>query len=372
MLVISVLFTYDLPFERALASPLSTALNANESNTNATTSGSTNTTSATGAISENLSGTLGNATIALENATALATNATAAAANATRFAEQAGANATRVLTNVSRTAADVQLLLEEIKTNATRFNTTEQLEAFSSTISTSVGAITFLIVIPIIANMLLRYWQGRKLSEKGTNILPPSINQLYRVLVAIGVIFVVILIVAYLNSLIWFSTAQDQMDVVTNLLETQKNFLTIIGTAFASLVAFYFGTRGSQNSNTTRTTTTSTGNETAPQQALKVDEMNPLDRSEGIEVDTPVTATFNNSIRSSTINDTTFSVKDDKGKTWNGKRTFTENNKTFSFNPIPSFEKNTTYTVTFKKGIMDKSGASLAADVEWHFKTVVA
>jgi cellobiose-specific phosphotransferase system component IIC len=254
MLVISVLFTYDLPFERALASPLSTALNANESNTNATTSGSTNTTSATGAISENLSGTLGNATIALENATALATNATAAAANATRFAEQAGANATRVLTNVSRTAADVQLLLEEIKTNATRFNTTEQLEAFSSTISTSVGAITFLIVIPIIANMLLRYWQGRKLSEKGTNILPPSINQLYRVLVAIGVIFVVILIVAYLNSLIWFSTAQDQMDVVTNLLETQKNFLTIIGTAFASLVAFYFGTRGTQRSNTERTT----------------------------------------------------------------------------------------------------------------------
>lgn len=356
MLVISVLFTYNLPSKRALASPLSTALNASESNTNTTTSGSTNTTNATGA---NLTSTLGNATIALENATAVAVNATAVAVNATRIAEQVGANATLVLTNVSQTAADLELLLQQAKANFTLLSLNQQLQGFSNTISISVLAIAAVIGTPLVINLFLKSRQGKE----------TSIIQLYRMLVAIGVIFVVILIVAYLNSLIWFNTAQGPNSVVDTLLETQQNFLTILGTAFASLVAFYFGTRGSQSSNAERTTSI-TGRGSA-QKALEVIDIDPIDGSVGVEVDSLVTATFSSPIRRPTINANTFSVKDPNGNPVQGKITLTDNNTTIKFNPVPPFNRNRRYTVTITKGIMDKSGASLAADMEWHFTTVV-
>jgi len=345
-----LLFIQNLSSERALASSPSLALNDSQSNTNATTSGSTNTTNATGA---NLTSTLGNATMALENATAVATNAT-------RLAEQAGANATMVLTNVSQTATRLELLLEQARADAARLSLAQQQQGFSSTIAISVGAITAMIGIPLVLNLLLRAHQGRD----------TSINQLYRVLVAIAVIFVVILIVAYLNSLIWFNTAQGPSNVIESLLETQKNFLTIIGTAFASLVAFYFGTRGTRDSNAERTTSI-TGRETA-QKALKVDDMNPINGTVGVAVDSPVTATFNTSILSSTIKlNNTFSVKNDTtGEYHEGNITLTNNNTTIRFNPVPPFNRNTRYTVKITKGIMAISGASLAADVEWRFKTV--
>jgi heme/copper-type cytochrome/quinol oxidase subunit 4 len=364
LLIISLLFIENLSSERALATSPSVALNDSQSNTNATTSGSTNTTNATGA---NLAFTLENATIALENATAVATNAT-------RIAEEVGANATLVLTNVSQTAANVsqtaanvsqtaaeiELLLEQARANFTLLSLAQQLQGFSSTISISVLAIAAVIGVPLVLNLFLRYHQGKE----------TSINQLYRMLVAIGVIFVVILIVAYLNSLIWFNTAQGPSNVLTSLLETQQNFLTILGTAFASLVAFYFGTRGTQTSNAERTTSiTGPG---AAQKTLEVIDTNPINGTVGVEVDSPVTATFSNSIRGSTIDyPNTFSVKDANGNTVRGRITLTDNNTTIRFNPVTPFNRDSRYTVTITKGIMDISGASLAEDMEWHFTTVV-
>jgi hypothetical protein len=360
LLIISLLllFIENLSSVGQLAS--ASLSNATVTTTN-TSSGLANATSATGAVSENLTSTLGNATIALENATAVATNATAvatnataAAANATRLAEQAGANATLVLTNVSQTAAELALLAEQVRANLTRFSLAEQLGAFSDTISISVVAIASVIAIPLIINLFLRYHQGKE----------TSINQLYRMLVAIGVIFVVILIVAYLNSLIWFNTAQGPSNVVESLLETQQNFLTILGTAFASLVAFYFGTRGTQNSIAERTASI-TG------RPLEVIGINPINGTAGVQVDSPVTATFSNSIRSSTINSNTFSVKDPNGNPVQGQITLTDDNTTIRFNPVSHFNRNSRYTVTIRKGIMNTSGASLVADMEWHFTTIV-
>jgi hypothetical protein len=82
--------------------------------------------------------------------------------------------------------------------------------------------------------MYLTYRQALKMNSKETNIRQPGMQGLYRVLVAIGVIFAIILIVVYLNTLIIFNIGNPS--TVNALLETQKNFLTIIGTAFASLI----------------------------------------------------------------------------------------------------------------------------------------
>jgi hypothetical protein len=259
-----------------------------------------------------------------------------------------------------------QSLSAELQENLTKLQLNQilaQLASFGNVLGlvmgTAVFAIALMVVVPLLLSMYLRYRQEIKMNSR-----PAAINQLYRVLVAIGVIFVVVLIVVTLT-LIWFnSSLPGQSPTLNALLETQKNFLTIIGTAFASLVAFYFGTRGTQRSNAERTTAI-TG-----QKALEVINVNPIDRPVGVEVDSPVTATFSAPVRSSTINTNTFSVKDANGNPVQGKITLIDNNTTIRFNPVPPFNRNSRYTVTITKGIIDLSGASLAADIEWHFTAV--
>ena len=165
-------------------------------------------------------------------------------ANAT--AEQVKANATTEQVKANATAV-------QAKANATAFQAeaqTKQLNSFQTIITVSIAGIGALIIAPLLLSMYLTYRTGRI----GINTRPLVMSQLYRVLIAIGVIFTVLVILIYLNSMIWFNMSILSPNI-TALLETQKNFLTIIGTAFASLVAFYFGTRASQGSNAERMTT---------------------------------------------------------------------------------------------------------------------
>jgi Bacterial Ig-like domain len=297
-----------------------------------------------------------NVTAAQVNQTLAQVNQTLAQVNQTLASAQIQANQTlasaQIQANQTLAAANVTAVAREAtKETITGF----AVPGFASVIGSLIFAIAIFIVVPLVAGMLLTYRQGFRM------------NQLYRVLVAIGVIFTVILIVVFLNSLIAFNISAPGTTTAT-LLETQKNFLTIIATAFASLVAFYFGTRGTQSRNAERTTTI-TGHEIG-QKALEVVDVNPIDGTVGVEVDSPVTATFSASVRSSTINANTFSVKDASGNPVQGKITLTDNNTTIRFNPVPPFNRNSRYTVTITKGIIDISGASLAAEMEWHFTTV--
>jgi Bacterial Ig-like domain len=252
--------------------------------------------------------------------------------------------------NITNTTANV--LQQALKTQQASIET-QQLESFQRIISWSVIGIAITIITPLLFSLYLAR--------------PLVMNQVYRVLVAIGVIFTVVLILIYLNSMIWFNIGIQGPNIAA-LLETQKNFLTIIGTAFASLVAFYFGTRGTQGSNIERPTAA-----TRPelgQKALEVIDVNPIDGSMGVKVESSVTATFSAPVRSSTINPNTFSVKDANGNPVDGERTVTDNNTTIKFNPISHLDRNSRYTVTITKGLMDTSGASMSADKEWHFTTL--
>lgn len=234
-----------------------------------------------------------------------------------------------------------------------------QLDTFSSVLAWSTFATAITLVIPLSLMLILTYLQGRAIG-KGTNIPPFAVGQFYRLLVAIGVILTVLLVIVYLNTMIITVPLQSQQ----TLLETQKNFLTIVGTAFASLVAFYFGTR----SNAERTTAITKPE--AGQKVLEVIDVNPIDGSMGVEIESPVTATFSAPIRSSSINPNTFSVKDANGNPVQGKITLTDNKTTIRFSPISPLNRNNRYTVTATKGLVDISGATITADKEWHFTTV--
>jgi hypothetical protein len=248
----------------------------------------------------------------------------------------------------------------------TRIST--ELAAFGTIIGTSITAIAIIVVAPLLLNMYLTYRQERKMNSKGTSSPLVAMNNLYRVLVAIGVIFTVVLIVVYLNSLIWFNIETKQPDIINALLETQKSFITIIGTAFASLVAFYFGTRGTQRENSEKTTTI-TGRKEAGQKALEIIDVSPIDGSVGVDVDSPVTVKFTAPVRGSTINSNTFSVKDENGNFVQGKIALIDDNKTIRFNPVPPFNRNSRYNVTLTKGILDISSESMAEYKEWRFTT---
>jgi Bacterial Ig-like domain len=287
-------------------------------------------------------------------------------ANATAQQVKANATAQQVKANATAQQVKANATTEQVKANAAAERAkveqqTEQLQSFRAIITVSITGIGALIITPLLVSMYFTYRTG----GTGTNIRPLVMSQVYRVLVAIGVIFTVLVILIYLNSMIWFNMSSPN---ITVLLETQKNFLTIIGTAFASLVAFYFGARSSQGSNAERTTAV-TKPESA-QKALEVMDVNPIDGSMGVEVESPVTASFSSPVRSSTINSNTFSVKDANGNPVQGKTTLTDNNTTIRFNPVSPFNRNSRYTVTITKGLMNISGASIAADKEWHFTTV--
>jgi hypothetical protein len=146
------------------------------------------------------------------------------------------------LKNTSRTPIIAPSLLNSTRTIGAA------MDVLLDTVSASIYALVILIVLPLIVGTFLTYRQGIRAIGTGTTIRPFVIGDLFRVLVAVGVIFTVVLILIYLNALIIIALSSVGPNA-TALIEILKSFLTIIGTAFASLVAFYFGTRGSQGSN---------------------------------------------------------------------------------------------------------------------------
>jgi len=251
-----------------------------------------------------------------------------------------------------------------LNANISQIKTEAQLSSFTTILGTSIVAIAVIMVVPLILHLFLLYRQRLKMNSKAANDNSFLINQLYRVLVAIGVTFTVVLVIVYLNSLIWFN---EDKNILNSLLETQKNFLTIIGTAFASLVAFYFGSRGTQRSNVDGTEAVK--RQDLAQKAPEVIDVNPIDGSAGVEVNSQVRVVFSTPIRSSSINENTFSVRDYKDNFVQGKITVTDNDTIIVFSPVANFEPNSKYSVAVKKGIVDKSGTFMISDMVWRFTT---
>jgi hypothetical protein len=93
---------------------------------------------------------------------------------------------------------------------------------------------------------------------------------------------------------------------------------------------------------------------------------NPADNATGISINTAITASFNEAMDASTINTTTFTLK--QGKTpVTGLVTYTDSTATFS--PESNFAVNTIYTATITTGAKDPAGNALVNDYVWSFTT---
>ena len=120
--------------------------------------------------------------------------------------------------------------------------------------------IFLVIIIPLVFDMYIVYKRsphGRPAKGEVRQGMPG----LYRSLMCFGVILLVGTVIFYLLALITLNINNTESTVIQSLIDLLKNLGTILGTALATIIAFYFGVRGAESAFTTGSEAT-TGGET--------------------------------------------------------------------------------------------------------------
>lgn len=233
-----------------------------------------------------------------------------------------------------------------------------------------LGVIASAMVIPLIIDMILAFRKKRKEDTSGIVGMPG----LYRTLMTFGVILLVGTILFYILVLITVNINTMMTPTLQSLIDVFKNLATILGTALASIIAFYFGMKGRETISDNRASTSAavstmpTPEDNTP--PVVVDTF-PRDGTRDVPVDSLVTASFSKRIDTSTINANTFSVKRD-GTTTNvlGIVLLSPDGKTAIFRSEQSFSPSTKYFVTIDAAVRDDSGNALASIKIWSFTTI--
>jgi hypothetical protein len=321
-----------------------------------TTAGLTNTTNATNAISENVTGTLENATNITQNVTSALANATAALTNATQ-----------ALQNISSISTARPL---PTSVNATAVNATKVINSiFDSNLPALFIIIIFLIIIiPLVLDMYLAYRKKPKESTDKENNRVIGMPGLYRSLMTFGIIVLVGTVIFYLLALITLNINNSTSPVLQSLIDILKNLGTILGTALATIIAFYFGMRGAESA--TEKAAASATKQAGKKVPPKVLNTIPADGATEVPVTSLVSATFSESMSSPTINANTFTVKKaDETIAITGILSLSPDGKTAIFDSTQDFSPNTKYVAAIDIGAEDLAGNALVSAKRWSFTT---
>jgi hypothetical protein len=128
--------------------------------------------------------------------------------------------------------------------NQTKQDIAREFKDLPGSIATMLG-LTIIVVIdvPILADLSWTHFRAYRNRGQGANNDQKGIPGLYRALMAFGLIIVIGIIVVYLIALINFNIGVQSANVQA-LIDVLKNLGTILGTAVATVIAFYFGVRG--------------------------------------------------------------------------------------------------------------------------------
>jgi hypothetical protein len=110
-----------------------------------------------------------------------------------------------------------------------------------------IAVIASAMVIPLAIDMILAYRKKPKQStdrESAAGVL--GVAGLYRTLMTFGVVLLVGGISFYILILITLNINNFMNPTLQSLIDVFKNLATILGTALATIIAFYFGMRGSE------------------------------------------------------------------------------------------------------------------------------
>jgi hypothetical protein len=351
VILVSLLSIDNLSSEKILASFSLPAPNASKS-VIATTAGLTNTTNATKAISENITGTLANATSALENATTVLTNATQALQN---------------ISSISTAARQLPTT-----DNATAVNTTKVINSiFDNNLPALFIIVIFLIIIiPLVLDMFLAYRKKPKESTDKENNRVVGMPGLYRSLMTFGIIVLVGTVIFYLLALITLNINNSTSPILQSLIDILKNLGTILGTALATIIAFYFGMRGAESATEKAAAASATKQACGEKVPPKVLNTIPADGATEVSVTSLVSATFSEPMSSPTINANTFTVKKAEETTpIIGIVSFSPDGKTAIFDSTQDFSPNTKYIAAIDIGAEDLAGNSIVSTKRWSFTT---
>jgi hypothetical protein len=109
-------------------------------------------------------------------------------------------------------------------------------------------SLVFLIIaIPLILNMIFRYRRGKSDNSQGKGLVNGrgENSDFYRALMTFGLILIVGLLVFYLISIISANVTNEASNNLEAIINVVQNLAAILGTALASVIAFYFGLRAS-------------------------------------------------------------------------------------------------------------------------------
>src|SRR5215831_13334160 len=106
-------------------------------------------------------------------------------------------------------------------------------------------SIVVLLFIPVIVDLWLAHRRNKMSSIQGIIRGPKGMPGLYRALMTFGIIILVGVVIIYVLALVAFNTT-IQSPATQALIEVLRNLSTILGTALATIIAFYFGIRGSE------------------------------------------------------------------------------------------------------------------------------
>src|SRR5919108_5157943 len=238
LILVSLLFIDNLSSETAIVATSSPAPNATQPMTApvTTTDGLTanNTTNAIGsAISEIVNDTLQNTTSALENATAALTNATKALQDVSSIPAAPGPPTPPTTTITNASPVNATTVINSIFEN--------NLPAvFIIVISSIIG-------VPLVLDIILAYRRKSTVGTDRENNRVVGMPDLYRSLMTFGIIVLVGTVIFYLLALITLNINDSTSPALQSLIDVLKSLGTILGTALATIIAFYFGTRAAES-----------------------------------------------------------------------------------------------------------------------------
>jgi hypothetical protein len=196
-----------------------------------------------------------------------------------------------------------------------------------------LGVIAVAMVVPLIVDMFFAYKNKLKRSIGNENSPPVGMQGLYRTLMTFGVILLVGTVIFYVLVLITLNLGnQSGSPVLQSLIDMLKNLSAILGTALATIIAFYFGMRGAESAATVGAGAASVRTETI---APTIVGTYPADGQKGILVYSDIVASFSKQMDSSTIDVRTFKLKkNDDSSIIKGSVTLTSDGQAAMLNPL--------------------------------------
>jgi hypothetical protein len=329
------------------------------------------------AASSGNTSSIDNITAGMQERTNATANATAimadAKANATAIMADAKANATAIVAEAKAGAQANQTLAEaERKANITQAVAQRAFTDLPGSIAgVLAAAIVLVIAVPLLTDLLLAHYRQGKQKTGGR---PLGMAGLYRSLMAFGLIAVVSILVVYLVALVSFYIAIESPSS-NALISVLQNLAAILGTALATVIAFYFGVRGAETATDKALLAAGVklpgqGDQPGPP---KITGSYPLRDQSNIDVSTQIVAIFSEPIDSTTVTKDTFTLRKE-GSNINEDVEYVrlENNTTAVLQPKGKLEYGKKYTVTISKEVKNLTGNKMASDVMWSFTTRTA